>query len=59
MSLLKNRSVKQLIGTDEKFENIMRKANNVQNDIQGVTMSPLNKEFRGIIEDNIKQDLAK
>ena len=60
IGLLKNQSVKQLIGTDDQFENIMRKAKNVQRGIQGVTMmSPSNKEFRGMIEDNVKQDLAK
>lgn len=41
INMLKNRSVKQLIGTDEKFEQVMRKAGKVQKNIQGVTtMSP-------------------
>ena len=38
----------------------MQKASNVQKGIQGITtMSPMNKQFKNMIEDNVKQDLAK
>ena len=60
MELLKNQSVKQLIGQDEKFESIMKKATSMQKGIQDMTKIPTrDQEIRGIIEDNIKMDIAK